>query len=265
MSTHRPRATGPHTGDDALLAEVLRAAAAPAHPGELAGEEAAVAAFRQAAPVGTAPSRPSAARRVLAKVLTVKAAVAIAVTGSAGVVLAASGGVLPTPWSAAPSTEQAPTVTATTAPAATGDRGAPDPSAGSGPSTAPAERAVVDLCRTYPAGNGGHRADPKFRPLIEAAGGADEVAEYCATHAPTTSKKPSKNEPGNGSPTKSPNTGKSGKNTPPAPPGESVPPGKNPTGEADTPSRPARPESAVEPSRGAVPPSATGAPSRGRS
>ena len=257
MSAHRPR----HTGDDDLLAAVLRAASAPAHPGELAGEEAAVAAFRQAAAVETAPSRPSALRRVLTKVLTVKAAVALAVTGSAGVVLAATGGVLPTPWSAVPPAEQAPTSTtvstASTAPAAppaTGERSAErEPSAHPGPRTTPAGPAVVGLCRAYTADRGELRADPKFGPLIDAAGGVDEVAEYCAAHAPAPSKKSSKNEPGNGSPTKSPNTGKSEKNKPgntpentgggkpPAPPGESVKPGKNPAAEAGTPPRPATP------------------------
>ncbi len=275
MSTRRP---GP-TGEDDLLAGVLRAAAAPAHPGELAGEEAAVAAFRAAtARVETAPARPSALRRVVAKALTVKAAVAVAVVGSAGVVLAASGGVLPTPWSTVPPVEQTQTPTST-APAV------PGPSARTGPHATTPAPAVVDLCEAYAESDGKHRADPKFGPLIDAAGGADGVTEYCATHAPPSSRNSSKNEPGNGNPTKSPNTEKSEKNKPDkptgakpvVPPGETVKPGKNPPGEANTPPNtpantpantpgntpakpPAQPESANPP--GQPPQGAT--PSRGR-
>ena len=254
MSPQQP--TG-HTGDDDLLAGVLRAAAAPAHPGELAGEEAAVAAFRQAALVETAPARPSAFRRVLTKVLTVKAAVAIAVVGSAGVVLAASGGVLPTPWSVVPPADQGPaSTTAPAAPATTGNP-ATEPDSSARPAPRAGEPAVLGLCRAYAAGDAEQRADPKFRRLVAAAGGADGVAEYCATHAATPSKNSSKNEPGISNPGKSPNTDKSEKNKPEntpkntpkntggakptAPPGESVKPGENPASEANKPPLPAKP------------------------
>jgi hypothetical protein len=81
MSIHT-RGIDPHEPLDA----VLRAASVPGHPEELAGEHAALAAFRAAAP---APRR----RSLFARVLTVKALVIGGVTLSTGTVLAVAGGV----------------------------------------------------------------------------------------------------------------------------------------------------------------------------
>ncbi len=101
MSANRPRRidkdnaeqlfSGALTGSSGAgdpLADLLAAAAAPARPDELAGELAAMAAFRvsQLDPVPQ-PRRPSMIKIALAKVLTVKVGVACAV------VLAAGGGV----------------------------------------------------------------------------------------------------------------------------------------------------------------------------
>lgn len=86
MNIHA-RGTDPHEP----LEAVLRAATAPGHPEELAGEQAAVAAFRTA--VVHAPRK----RSFLARVLTVKALVVGSVAVSTGVVLAAVGGALPVP------------------------------------------------------------------------------------------------------------------------------------------------------------------------
>jgi hypothetical protein len=83
MSIHA-RGTDPHEP----LEAVLRAATAPGHPEELAGEEKAAAAFRAAVP---APRR----RSLFARILTVKVVIVGAVAASTGVVLAAAGGVLP--------------------------------------------------------------------------------------------------------------------------------------------------------------------------
>jgi hypothetical protein len=96
MSSHRA------TRDELLaaadpagtLGPVVRAATAPAHDDELAGEGAALAAFRAAATT----TRPSRFRAVVTRLLTVKAVVAVSVAGSAGIVLAATGS-LPSPWS----------------------------------------------------------------------------------------------------------------------------------------------------------------------
>ena len=79
------------------LHELLQAAAAPALPGELRGEAAALAAFRAAhRPVTETRSVPFMNR--MTRVLTVKAAaLTIAVTGMGGVALAAGTGTLPVP------------------------------------------------------------------------------------------------------------------------------------------------------------------------
>ncbi|GAB1516194.1 hypothetical protein [Actinophytocola sp. KF-1] len=137
------------------LATVLRAATAPAHPGELAGEAAAVAAFRAAA-AEKAPGRPSKLRSVLAKVLTVKAVIVIAVAGSAGIVAAATG-VLPAPWSPVPPAEQSNTsarptaersvATPTTSDAPRTARSSPDTDSTPEPTGRPAARG-----KTEPAG-----------------------------------------------------------------------------------------------------------------
>jgi len=85
------------------LAELLSAASAPAHPAELAGESAVMAAFTAARHSPPSPvRRPSMIQLTLAKLLTVKvAAVAagVAFAGVGGVALAASTGVLPAPIS----------------------------------------------------------------------------------------------------------------------------------------------------------------------
>jgi hypothetical protein len=103
------------------LEAVLRAAAAPAHQAELAGEQEAVAAFLAAEP---APRR----RSLLARILTVKALVIGGVAASTGVVLATASGVLPAPWPERPSGPAAdpPAVTTTTSlPAVTPPAGSP--------------------------------------------------------------------------------------------------------------------------------------------
>jgi hypothetical protein len=83
---------------DALLA-LFSTAAGPAQPGELAGEAAAVAAFRAAHhPPVLAVRREPTMKRSIARLLTVKAAAAaVVVTSMGGVALAASTGVIPTP------------------------------------------------------------------------------------------------------------------------------------------------------------------------
>jgi hypothetical protein len=109
----RDAAGGPRAGQDPLTA-FLAAAAGPPADHELAGEEAAVAAFREARQGRQAePARehgqgrrpaptPAPARRrrpIVARVLTVKTAVALglAATAAGGVALAAGTGALPGP------------------------------------------------------------------------------------------------------------------------------------------------------------------------
>jgi hypothetical protein len=243
MSTQPARGHDRHSGDDLpagvdgdRLAAVLRAAAAPAHPGELAGEDAALAAFRVAAE--TEPSQPSMVRTVLAKVLTIKAVVLLAVAGSAGIVVAATGGVLPTPWSAPPPVEQS----STPVPAPTTvDTGSPTPTekpTTPPETTAPGTPPIVELCHRYAAHDHPGKAlnDPAFGPLVAAAGNKGKVADYCAEHVtqpprPDGDKPaPGGDAPGKGKPTDKPGKepGKSGDN-PPKPPKPSEP-GKNGNG-----------------------------------
>jgi hypothetical protein len=121
----------------------------------------------------------------LAKLLTVKAAAAtttiIAATGVGGVALAASTGVLPNPLVDTPATPSA-----THAPATPGSPTATTPHpAGAGDASASPSPSLLGLCQAYTAGaaaNPGKALDnPAFTVLINAAGGADHVTEYCDT------------------------------------------------------------------------------------
>jgi hypothetical protein len=176
------------------LARLLTAAAAPAAPDELAGEQLAMATFAamsQPHPPALSPRRTA----VPGKVFTMKAAAAalVAVLSLGGVAAAASGLL---PDQASPVADQAPATTAADAAAhglgqaaaanmgGTAQAGAPDGQGGEsavGPDASGAARA--GLCRAWQAGQDadhGRRMDAvAFQALVEAAGGADEVAGYC--------------------------------------------------------------------------------------
>lgn len=167
-----------------LLANLLAAAAAPARPDELAGEDAALAAFR--AEAGHSPPIPVRTpwRR---RAGTVWIAVAAA-TATAGVAVAASTQSRDEPAQPRPSTVPAPTQQRT--PVGTGTGAAspysPPPSvAGSAPNVvAPSvDPQAAGLCRTYLAKDGVERGKslrtPAFRTLVAAAGGPDKVDAYC--------------------------------------------------------------------------------------
>jgi hypothetical protein len=154
------------------LARLLAAATAPAAPEELAGEHAALAEF--AAVVRSQPTTPVPRRAAMpSKLLSVKAAAAVlaAVLSVGGV--AAATGLLPS--QAQPAADQAPSTTAARAAGhGLGDAAVVDLGAA----------AKAGLCRAWQAGQGadsGRRADsPAFRALAVAAGGAGNVAAYCA-------------------------------------------------------------------------------------
>jgi hypothetical protein len=206
MSTQPPRRINQDTaeqllaGDPAALHRVgglavpLRAARGPVHPDELAGEQAALAAFQAAADLTPVPQprRLSMLKIALAKLLTVKAAAIIAASGVGGVALAASTGVLPNPLVDTPASPPAThaLATPTTTPS---HPGAPGAAAGS-PSPS-----LLGLCQAHAAGaaaNPGKALDnPAFTVLITAAGGADHVEEYCDTMAAAASA--SATHPGN--------------------------------------------------------------------
>lgn len=196
---------------DDLLAVLLATAAAPAHAGELAGEEAAVAAFRQARPVAAEcatllrdevpaaadqPWEAAPVRRWTRHPVRL-ALVALTATTAGGAALAAGS----IPWSQQPS-DQRP-ATASSSPSQ-----APGPGEGSGQGqgqgqggggAATHHRSLVGLCRAYQAGAGtapGKALDnPAFGSLIEAAGGKDKVPAYCSDVLAAEAKRVKKPKP----------------------------------------------------------------------
>ncbi len=151
------------------LADRLSVASTAAFPGELAGEAAAVAAFRAAADVEPVPHNRRASMMksaVVAKLLTLKAAVvAVAAVSVGGVALAATTDVLPNPFSPGSPGHSTPAPTHPDGPGAT-----PSPS-------------LAGLCVAYHAGAGQaneHVLDnPAFSALVDAAGGSENVASFC--------------------------------------------------------------------------------------
>jgi hypothetical protein len=176
------------------LARLLAAATAPAAPEELAGEQLAMATFTaemRSQPPTLSPRRTAVPR----KILTMKAAAAALVAAlSIGGVAAAAGGLLPD--QASPVADQAPATTGADAAAqglgkaaaadlgGAADAGSADGqgrASAVGPDASAAARA--GLCRAWQAGQGadhGQKADSvAFQALVEAAGGADNIAAYC--------------------------------------------------------------------------------------
>jgi hypothetical protein len=161
----------PHT----RLAATLRAAAGPTRPGELAGRQAAMAAFQRAwAHPAESPQRRSIVRTALLKLLTFKAAVVAAVViGTGGVALAAGTGALPNPLNdhhSVPSASGTPQPDGRTDASQHPGNGDPSPS-------------LVGLCHAYVAGAGSDHGkaldSPAFQALITAAGGKDQVDGFC--------------------------------------------------------------------------------------
>jgi hypothetical protein len=181
------------------LAVHLTAAAGPTQPGELAGEAAAVAAFRAArlAPV-VPPRRPSVLKTALGKMLTLKvgAAVAGALTAG-GVALAATGGPAeapkePNPAHASAKSTSSPGSDQAGKPSMSATKGQGN-SAGGSPSPS-----LPGLCKAYQAKADIERGkaldSPAFTALVTAAGGLDKVDTYCAT---LITPKPDKTRPTN--------------------------------------------------------------------
>ena len=184
------------------LARLLAAVAAPATPQELAGEQRAMATFAvvmRSHPPTLSPRRAAVPR----KVLTMKAAAAalVAVLSLGGVAAAASRLL---PDQASPVADQATASTGADAAshglgkAAAANLGG-SANAGSAEGQGRAEAVGPDasgtaragLCRAWQAGHGadhGSRMDAvAFQALVEAAGGADNIAAYCEDVAPGSS------------------------------------------------------------------------------
>lgn len=177
------------------LADLLAAAAAPARPDELAGEPAAMVAFRQARLIADAPTqrRQSVLKLALAKMLTVKVGVATAATAAtlAGGAALAATGTLPNPASGLGA---APPATPAADHAADRNSGPGEGPAGPAQAAASPSPSLVGLCEAYLAGAGDNpgRAleTPAMRALIDAAGGEEEVEDFCADLAPAATGRP---------------------------------------------------------------------------
>ncbi|MGW3607714.1 MULTISPECIES: hypothetical protein [unclassified Micromonospora] len=187
------------------LAGLLAAAAAPARPEELAGEQAALAAFRaaRAGPESTPAPAPGRWRFTAGALAWVAAVLATATAGAAFAAVTLDRPEEPVPPSGpatpAPTTGRPDGPPAGGGAATTGDPGR-SPTATSArrsPSSGPEDRA--GLCRAYLAKKPAQREKaletPGFQPLVAAAGGAAQVDAYCQRLVPDT-KPASKNGSG---------------------------------------------------------------------
>lgn len=158
------------------VARLLAAVSAPATPGELRGEEAAVAAFLAQVPANPLPSSHAAPRR---RWLTPRRLMVV-VGGIVGATIAATAvaagtGLLPSPFSPKPS------VAGTTANPTDSDGSAT-------PTHTPAGDGAVNglkgQCQAYqnepPERHGDKVPRGEYALLISAAGGADKLDSYCA-------------------------------------------------------------------------------------
>ncbi|MEV6306839.1 hypothetical protein AB0M02_46100 [Actinoplanes sp. NPDC051861] len=162
------------------LTQLLAAAKAPATAGELAGEDAAMAAFRAAVDSPATPTRRvSMIKLTLAKLLTVKvAAIAFATTATVGgVALASATGALPNPiTSDKPSASASPSKHAKPTPAGSA---APRPSRSGLPPR------LAELCQEFAGKSGENRRraldEDRFAELVERAGrkDRDHVYRFC--------------------------------------------------------------------------------------
>ncbi|WP_127353799.1 hypothetical protein [Actinacidiphila soli] len=182
------RPLGPDAGH-AALTDLLAALAAPAADGEQPGEQAVLAAFREkrlspVQPLGRSRMTVAApARRLSAKALVA----ALATTAVCGVAFAAGTGYLPGLRGGNPSAGPGGGgSSASTTAGATGAAGTPGVADTGGPGSSPAsaDSAFTGLCRAYTTHSVAGRADlltkSAYADLVEASGGADRVAAYCA-------------------------------------------------------------------------------------
>ncbi|MFI6781187.1 hypothetical protein [Micromonospora sp. NPDC050276] len=215
------------------VAAVLAAAAGPVRPGELAGEEAALAAFRaaRANPAPAVPHRPRRRRVTTGAVAWVGAVAATATAGAAFAAVTrdrAPDPVAPAPSRPAPSPHQGVSRSQEPGPSMSPDTlppGVPSPVTAMPPaSPAPAD-SVHGLCRAWRAKKPDQREralrTPAFQGLVTAAGGPAEVEAYCQRLVPEA--KPSESAKAKPSEPARARSSPSAK-TPPSPP----PPGHHP-------------------------------------
>jgi|RhiMetdeSRZDD1v2_1073273.scaffolds.fasta_scaffold52492_2 hypothetical protein len=173
---------------DALIA----AATDRAHPRELAGEEAAVAAFREMhrRSAGSAPSNRRSVRvpRLVAGSLTAKIALSLGVLSLGGIAFAAETGSLPTSaQSAAHQVFRAvgvPDADQRASEHASDNGGQPTQTHSGGQQAGAASPAITGLCRAYASGDkkdhGKALDSTAFQALATAAGGEGKIEAFCA-------------------------------------------------------------------------------------
>jgi hypothetical protein len=178
------------------LARLLAAASSPARPDELAGEDAAVMAFRGAGRISghvvggaESPVRAGALWRFWARGLTVKAAVLGLAVAAAGVALAAGTGVLPTPFVDVDSPfghVPEPIVTSSEylrSNSSTTEPGTGEPNASQAAPSLPPDTSLVGLCRAYQARKdkdpGESMDSAAYARLVAAAGSEEQAASFC--------------------------------------------------------------------------------------
>ncbi|SCF43953.1 hypothetical protein GA0070216_116140 [Micromonospora matsumotoense] len=197
--------TGTPSATDDPLARLLAAAAGPARPGELAGEQAAVAAFRAVRAAGVPGPAATGRRRRRLTTGVVAWIAALAATATAGVAFAAvtrdhaaerapdpapssatataTGSARPTPHRSGPD-RRTPPRRSPSAPGGTPSAPGPIP----GPGGPPGTGKVVGQCRAYLAMSPEQRVKvltrSGFAGLVAAAGGADRVGAYCRDLVP---------------------------------------------------------------------------------
>ncbi|WP_241562948.1 hypothetical protein [Micromonospora costi] len=209
--------TGPDADPANPLAELLGAAAAPTRPHELAGEQAALAAFRAARAAASATSTRAPRRRRFTAGAVAWAAAALA-TATAGAAFAAVNLDRPPDFVPPPGPEtsspikdgpdSSPTGGNTTSSPGSSPTAAPSPGT-TGPTASPEQTTQLsELCRVYLAAKPAQREEAlqtrRFAPLVAAAGGAGKVKGYCQRIARETGPR-GENEPGAGN---GPGTGK---------------------------------------------------------
>ncbi|MET8324538.1 hypothetical protein [Micromonospora sp. NPDC005189] len=180
---------------------LLAAAAGPIRPGELAGEEAALAAFRaaRANPAPSVPHRPHRRRLTTGAVAWIGALAATATAGAAFAAVTrdqAPEPVPPAPSSTSPTPDQSapPSGGRTVEPSRSASPGTPSPARPSLTVTPSAPTAtggqLHGLCRAWQAKKPAQREKalrtPAFGRLVTAAGSAADVEAYCQRLVPTT-------------------------------------------------------------------------------
>ncbi|MET9631157.1 hypothetical protein ABZX92_27205 [Lentzea sp. NPDC006480] len=165
-----------HRAEHDRLSDLLAAATAPARDHELAGEQAAVTAFRAA----RLTAAPQPRRPRMLSLLSVKIA-ATAVAAAGGIALAAAAGALPGQQREEPAPAADTNVVSTTSTTTAKNTQTPDQKPDNTASPSPS---LKGLCQAYTSGagedHGKARENPAFSALITAAGGADRVPAFCS-------------------------------------------------------------------------------------